>query len=166
MGKHIARSGVPVDTAAVNCGLPGGRKTDRDCAGDNVRVAQQDRAQDSLLQNWALRRETSQRIRSKSGKAGVPLGTLPIPSQATPAGRPARNGRCRDWTGGTCRLRPMVKGQSRPRTPEGGGESRSGMNPGAVGSNPAADTISNSSKIFTSRPSAPDGHLYIRIFSY
>jgi hypothetical protein len=36
----------------------------------------------------------------------------------------------------------MAKGQSRPRTSRsrGGGESRSGMNPGAVGSNPAADT--------------------------
>ena len=38
----------------------------------------------------------------------------------------------------------MVKGQSRPRTfsgqPGDGGESRSGMNPGAAGSNPAADT--------------------------
>src|SRR3954447_20448969 len=86
MGKHIAWSGAPVDTVAVNCGLPDDRKTDRDCTGDIVRVAQQDRAQDSLLQNWALRRETSQRIRSKSGKAGVPLGALPIPSQAPPAG--------------------------------------------------------------------------------
>src|SRR3954447_2163870 len=86
MGKHIAWSGVPVDTVAVNCGLPEDRKTDRDCTGDIVRVAQQDRAQDSLLQNWALRRETSQRIRSKSGKARVPLGTLPIPSQAPPTG--------------------------------------------------------------------------------
>jgi hypothetical protein len=36
----------------------------------------------------------------------------------------------------------MMKGQSRPRTLRGGGESRSGMNPEAVGSTPAADTIS------------------------
>lgn len=39
----------------------------------------------------------------------------------------------------------MVKGQSRPRTPfptrQGGGESRSGMNPGVGGSNPLVDTI-------------------------
>jgi hypothetical protein len=41
----------------------------------------------------------------------------------------------------------MAKGQSRPRTnvfagcKDQGGESRSGTNPGAVGSNPAADTI-------------------------
>src|SRR4051794_41854743 len=39
MGKHIAWSGVPVDMA-VNCGLPESLKTDRDCVGDNVRVAQ------------------------------------------------------------------------------------------------------------------------------
>lgn len=39
----------------------------------------------------------------------------------------------------------MVKGQSRPQTAMllswFGGENRSGMNPGVVGSNPAADTI-------------------------
>ena len=33
----------------------------------------------------------------------------------------------------------MVKGQSRPRTPRGGGESRSGMKLGAGGSSPSAD---------------------------
>ena len=61
-----------------------------------------------------------------------------------------RPGRCRDWTGGTYRFL-QTKGLQRDYG-EGtvqttnascvgsGGESRSGMNPGAVGSNPAADT--------------------------
>lgn len=53
-------------------------------------------------------------------------------------------GRCRDWTGSTLWFLPMVKGQSRPQTVGNfltGDESRSGMNPGVVGSNPTADTI-------------------------
>jgi hypothetical protein len=33
-----------------------------------------------------------------------------------------------------------------------GGESRSGMNPGAVGSNPAADTISDQNRELQTRP--------------
>lgn len=49
----------------------------------------------------------------------------------------------------------MVKGQSRPRTPKGGGESRSGMNPGAVGSNPAADTTSEHPACAVRRPEKP-----------
>ena len=102
---------------------------------DNVRVAQPDRAQDSWFFNWALRLETAQRICSKSGNATVRSHL------ADPEPSPAR-GRCRDWMGSTYGPRPTVKGQSRPRTPRGGGESRSGKNPGAVGSNPAADTIS------------------------
>ena len=85
-------------------------------AGACVRVAQQDRAQDSLLQNWAWRSETAPRIRSKSGKAAAGFG----PADPEPSPGPGR-GRCRDWTGGTYRLRPSrpgprVKGQSRPRT--------------------------------------------------
>ena len=47
-----------------------------------VRVAQQDRAQDSWLQNWAPRGETARRIRSKSGNAPGAARTRPIPSQA------------------------------------------------------------------------------------
>ncbi len=86
------------------------------------------------MKNWALRLETAQRICSNSGNATVRLHL------ANPEPSPAR-GRCRDWMGSTYGFRSKVKGQSRPRTPKGGGESRSGMNPGAVGSNPAADTI-------------------------
>ena len=77
------------------------------------------------------------RICSKSGNA-LWLRPLPIPSQAL------TKGRCRDWTGSTLWFLPMVKGQSRPQTVGNfltGDESRSGMNPGVVGSNPTADTI-------------------------
>ena len=40
-------------------------------------------------------------------------------------------------------IKVKVKGQSSPQTPfgQGGYENNSGMNPGVVGSNPAADTI-------------------------
>lgn len=82
----------------------------------------------------------------KVGERSGPLG--PCRSRAKPA-LPRRAGRCRDWTGGAYwPFRwPKAKGQSRPRTsangicPVDGGENRSGKNPGAVGSNPAADTI-------------------------
>ena len=82
----------------------------------------------------------------KVGERSGPLG--PCRSRAKPA-LPRRAGRCRDWTGGAYGplRRPKAKGQSRPRTsangicPADGGENRSGKNPGAVGSNPAADTI-------------------------
>lgn len=63
--------------------------------------------------------------------------------RANPEPRPVfRQGVETGWAAPVNRMRFMVKGQSRPRTPYpyGGGESRSGTNPGAVGSNPAADT--------------------------
>ncbi len=54
--------------------------------------------------------ETVQRICSKSGNATARLRL------ANPEPSPCR-GRCRDWTGSTWGLRPMVKGQSGPQTP-------------------------------------------------
>ncbi len=115
-----------------------------------VRVAQQDRAQDSLLVELGVARGNGAADPLKVGESCG--GLRPADPEPSPG---AGRGRCRDWTGGTYRLRPRVKGQSRPRTPgrhvpAGGGESRSGMNPGAVGSNPAADTTPAAS-----RPDAP-----------
>ena len=55
---------------------------------------------------------------------GTLTGTC-APSQSR--AKPSCEGRCRDWTGGASGRKALAKGQSRPRTPVGGGESRSGM---------------------------------------
>lgn len=138
--RHNWRTGgpdgrnIPLPPGETPLPLGVGSVTQSGC----VRVAQPDRAQDSW---FSIGRHDG---KPRGGSAQI-RGTLwqyvavPIPSQGR---SDDRQGVETGWAAPAGRLRPMVKGQSRPRTPclHGGGESRSGMNPGAVGSNPAADT--------------------------
>jgi hypothetical protein len=65
-------------------GLPGLAKTVRHDPGDSVRVAQQDRAQDSLLLKLGVAFGNGATDPLKVGESWGVISTLPIPSQAPP----------------------------------------------------------------------------------